>query len=452
MPPLPPCQVCQLSSLRELLLPGNQLRALPPLARLSRLTELDLSSNHLDEIPIEIAELGSLTILDLSHNRIAALPAWPVLPALLTLHLSHNALAALPTDLPTALPTDLSADLPTDPPTDLPTDLPTALATSLAASLPHLAEISLDHNQLLEIPISLLALEHRRGGNQRDGRLRLEVNPLPASVLLYQARMRSGVYLSVEFCIAPRPTASLKGDAARYLAAFVAVRQECIAVLGRAVAVLPNPGALETCISPLELLEPRPGLRTEHYPRLGSCEVVARSQLGGFCCLHSKVCYLVITPRWLLLPRSLKVSDPPHYFLPTTHYALRTTKVASRRFPEPCTVLASLLRHLGVPVPDRPEGYSLEHARHAHAELLAAAAEGSPHHLLAALEQVRHIVLQPLVTRTPPPVSIEQALHLVLDPPHYASPPHPYRAGTAPGAHGRRRRQHSPHGSVRGRA
>ena len=64
---------------------------------------------------------------------------------------------------------------------------------------------------------------------------------------------------------------------------------------------------------------------------------------------------------------SLKVSDPPHYFLPTTHYALRTTKVASRRFPEPCTVLASLLRHLGVPVPDRPEGYSLEHARHAHA-------------------------------------------------------------------------------------
>eukprot|EP00964_Phaeocystis_antarctica_P163735 scaffold140461_cov54-Phaeocystis_antarctica.AAC.1 len=66
--------------------------------------------------------------------------------------------------------------------------------------------------------------------------------------------MRSGIYLCVEFCIAPRPTASLKGDAARYLAAFVALRQEVIALLGSAVPVLPNPGALETCASPLELL------------------------------------------------------------------------------------------------------------------------------------------------------------------------------------------------------
>ena len=76
-------QVGQLSSLRELLLPGNQLRALPPLAHLSRLTELDLSSNLLEEIPAELADLRALTHLDLARNRIAALPAWPLLPALL---------------------------------------------------------------------------------------------------------------------------------------------------------------------------------------------------------------------------------------------------------------------------------------------------------------------------------------------------------------------------------
>ena len=433
-----PHQVCELSSLRELLLPGNLLRALPPLGRLCRLTELDLSSNLLEEIPSEIAELRSLTHLDLCRNRIAALPAWPVLPALLTLHLSHNALAALPADLPT--------DLPAAHPAAHPADLP----ASLAASLPHLAEISLDHNQLLEIPTSLLALEHRRGGNQRDGSVCLEANALPASVLLYQARMRSGIYLCVEFCIAPRPTASLKGDAARYLAAFVALRQEVITLLGSAVPVLPNPGALETCASPLELLEPCTGLEAEHYPRLGSCEVVARSQLGGFCCLHSKARYLVISPWWLLLPALL---------LPTTYYLLlTTTKVASRRFPEPSTVLAALLRHLGVPVPDRPEGYSIEDTRHAHAELLSAAREGAPDRILAALEQVLHLVplcytpLPPFTLATRNPLT-EQALHLVLPPPvicftplSYASPSSPsppspippYRAGAAPCAHGRR--------------
>ena len=122
-----------------------------------------------------------------------------------------------------------------------------------------------------------------------------------------------------------------------------------------------------------------------------------------------------------------------------------TTKVASRRFPEPCTVLASLLRHLGVPVPDRPEGYSLEDTRHAHAGLLAAAREGDARRILTALEQVLHLVLHlvlrlvlhaplpavpPLPSRRfawrhtplsnaspsslpPPPAPIEQAPHLV---------------------------------------
>ena len=52
--PPPPCQVGHLSSLRELLLPGNQLRALPPLARLCRLTALDLSSNLLVRLRVRV--------------------------------------------------------------------------------------------------------------------------------------------------------------------------------------------------------------------------------------------------------------------------------------------------------------------------------------------------------------------------------------------------------------
>ena len=91
--------------------------------------------------------------------------------------------------------------------------------------------------------------------------------------------------------------------------------------------------------------------------------------------------------------------------LPTTyHLLLLPTKVASRRFPEPSTVLAALLRHLGVPVPDRPEGYSLEDTRHAHAELLSAAREGAPQRILTALEQVlrpRAPLLHPLATLHP---------------------------------------------------
>ena len=40
--------------MRELLLPGNQLRALPPLARLCRLTALDLSSNLLVRLRLRV--------------------------------------------------------------------------------------------------------------------------------------------------------------------------------------------------------------------------------------------------------------------------------------------------------------------------------------------------------------------------------------------------------------
>ena len=94
--------------------------------------------------------------------------------------------------------------------------------------------------------------------------------------------------------------------------------------------VLPNLGPLETCASPHELTAPYPSLGTERYaarppppcyPRLGSCEVVVRSQLGGFCCLHSKAPHLVITPSWA----THHVPPTTHCSIRTTHYALRTT-------------------------------------------------------------------------------------------------------------------------------
>ena len=143
---------------------------------------------------------------------------------------------------------------------------------------------------------------------------------------------------------------------------------------------------------------------------------------------HSKVAYLLRTA---------------YSLLPTM--AVLTTKVASRRFPEPCTVLASLLRHLGVPVPERPEGYSLEDTRHAHAELLSAAREGAPDRILAALEQVLHLV--PLCYTPLPPFTLASRNPLpsrrftwCYTPLSYASPSSPStppRAGAAPGAHGR---------------
>ena len=144
-----------------------------------------------------------------------------------------------------------------------------------------------------------------------------------------------GTYLSIEFCTAPRPSPSLKGDAARYLAAFVALRRHVASVLGGAVAVLPNPGATETCPWPADYLPPlvplaplaplarapplgyTSALESERYPRLGSCEVVARSQLGGFCCLHSKVGHAPVATHYSLLTT--------HYSLLTTCYSLLTT-------------------------------------------------------------------------------------------------------------------------------
>jgi len=49
--------------------------------------------------------------------------------------------------------------------------------------------------------------------------LHLEGNPVAPDELLLSAHCATGTYLAVEMCTAPRPTATLKGDNARYLAA-----------------------------------------------------------------------------------------------------------------------------------------------------------------------------------------------------------------------------------------
>ena len=310
-----PDDVARLSELQQLLLPGNALTAVPRLSSLPRLTSLDLSRNHLAALPEHVGGLLALRRLSVAHNQLAALPdALCGLERLERLDASHNQLEVLPPHMG---------------------DAPRGLA--------RLASLDLSANRLQALPACLLRLEHCALRS-----LHLERNPLPPAAMLFRARLRSGVYVAVEFCIAPRPSFSLKGDSTRYLRAFLEVRAAVHAVLGARVPVVPNPGAAETRQEVGELDD---ALEAAHYPRLGACEVVARSQLGAFNTLHSKV--------------------------------------ATARFAQPAAVVASLLRHLGLPV--HPEGYAEGDAEVARAELRAAAAAGDVPRVYAALAHSPHV-------------------------------------------------------------
>jgi len=310
-----PDDVTRLSELQQLLLPGNTLSALPRLSSLPRLTSLDLSRNQLAALPEHVGGLAALRRLSVAHNLLAALPdALCGLERLERLDASHNALAVLPPHFG---------------------DAPRGLA--------RLASLDLSANKLQSLPACLLRLEHCALRS-----LHLEHNPLPPAAMLFRARVRSGLYVAVEFCIAPRPSFSLKGDSTRYLRAFLEVRAAVGAVLGARVLVVPNPGAAETRQDVGDLDD---AIEAAHYPRLGACEVVVRSQLGGFCTLHSKV--------------------------------------ATARFAQPAAVVAALLRHLGLPV--HPEGYAEGDAEVARAELRAAAAAGDVPRVYAALAHSPHV-------------------------------------------------------------
>lgn len=78
----------------------NRLAALPDLARLSALEELDLTGNALAALPPEVGALTGLRVLALNGNVLAALPAAiGRLARLERLELNNNMLGALPPEL-----------------------------------------------------------------------------------------------------------------------------------------------------------------------------------------------------------------------------------------------------------------------------------------------------------------------------------------------------------------
>jgi hypothetical protein len=79
--------------LQELILDGNQLEALAPLAPLTSLVRLSARSNRLTELSRDVSCLTRLTELNLEDNKLAAgpwIPALAQLPSLQLLHLQHN--------------------------------------------------------------------------------------------------------------------------------------------------------------------------------------------------------------------------------------------------------------------------------------------------------------------------------------------------------------------------
>jgi len=79
-------------------LSNHDLAAVPPgLSALADLTELDLSGNRLEMIPLALAQLGKLQILNLARNQLAEFPAAiTAIPSLRVLDLSQNRIGVLP--------------------------------------------------------------------------------------------------------------------------------------------------------------------------------------------------------------------------------------------------------------------------------------------------------------------------------------------------------------------
>lgn len=96
-----PAELEHLPALRQLLLPGNRIRILPPqlhvLSRLPQLRSLDLSDNPLGSISLQFNQLPSLRILRLNRTQLLTLPAgleWCGL--LLFADLRNNQISAFP--------------------------------------------------------------------------------------------------------------------------------------------------------------------------------------------------------------------------------------------------------------------------------------------------------------------------------------------------------------------
>mmetsp|Transcript_16085 Transcript_16085/g.53939 ORF Transcript_16085/g.53939 Transcript_16085/m.53939 type:complete len:355 (-) Transcript_16085:1619-2683(-) len=98
---LPP-EVCNCIALEDLRINSNQISLLPPeLGNLRSLTRLDASMNRLTSIPSSISQLDELRILDVSRNLLPSLPdeSLACLTSMSDLSLSSNRLDQLPLTL-----------------------------------------------------------------------------------------------------------------------------------------------------------------------------------------------------------------------------------------------------------------------------------------------------------------------------------------------------------------
>jgi internalin A len=93
-----PVEIAKLTNLTQLDLSGNQVTEIPEaIAKLTNLTQLDLSYNQITEIPEAIAKLTNLTQLDLRNNKITEIPeAIAKLTNLTELNLSFNQITEIP--------------------------------------------------------------------------------------------------------------------------------------------------------------------------------------------------------------------------------------------------------------------------------------------------------------------------------------------------------------------
>ena len=104
------------ASLKQLILPGNQLSVVPPVivsSSLLKLERLDLSHNQLACLPVGISKLSNLTSLLLDHNVIVSLPEeLGRLTQLKVMSLKQNQLRASDRPEEQPLPRSLFADTP----------------------------------------------------------------------------------------------------------------------------------------------------------------------------------------------------------------------------------------------------------------------------------------------------------------------------------------------------
>ena len=202
---------------------------------LAALVAIDVSGNNLVNLPESLGHLANLQRLDASHNQIAAVPTcvWDC-AGLRHLTLSHNAIDTIE-ELPFAARCGPSLQQ-----LDLSHNLLSAFPESFM-ELTRLTQLDLTHNRLASLPVAAVDLQAHSLQV-----LHLGANVAPPASLLVEAHVRAGCYLSVEFCTAPRPSVSLKGDSAKYLECFANVARMVTLLFDGAIPTVANPSRDDT--------------------------------------------------------------------------------------------------------------------------------------------------------------------------------------------------------------